>query len=973
MGTIRTWTARLASLFRRRALDERLDEELGFHVEMAARELEARGMSPEEARRTARLRLAPGGALERIRERHRAGRGVPALESLVQDLRYAVRTMRKSPGFTAVVLLSLALGIGTNSAIFSVVDALLLKGLPVDGADRLVIVTKDHGAGEPDPLFSYPAFRLLQDSATVCSGLMAVTDDFTAVVRPLGAAPGTGAAAGARSAGPEAAAVPAPGGPRAPGRPAGGAGGDEDTETADAQLVSGNLFATLGVVAAAGRTFTAGEDAVPGGHPVAVLSYAYWQKRFGGDPGMVGAALSVNGSPVTVVGILPRGFRGVLADEAPDLFLPVTLRDTVRYRGSMHIDGPDDPKQPVWHQVNQHWLEVLAKRRPGVSLERARTVLGVLFEREKQAELLGRKNQDDRRQVEAEKLLVAPGWRGLADRRGSLTRPLLILLGLAGLVLLIACTNVATLLMARADRRRKEMAVRLGIGAGRSRLLHQLVTESLLLAGMGGALGLLLAAWGSRLLLRLVSQGTDPVPLDVDLDWRKVAFALGAALVTGLAFGLLPALQATRVDLAGVFKQGDRALRGTGERGGGRLPLGRVLVVAQVGLSLVLLVGAGLFVRSLQNLMRVDPGFATGGLVTATVNPSLLRGYGTDRLNTLYERLVERLEAIPGVRSASLSRSRLLSGSRHTSNISLPGYVQRPDEDMDVEHLTVTAEYLSTVGLHLLAGRPLLPTDRAGTPRVAVVNQAMVRRFLPPGSPVGRRFGFGGPEHANEIEIVGLVKDGKVHNLGEKTPPLVFLPTAQIPATEQEQAVLRDLELRLEPGGQGAGAAGWVATQLRHAVAEVEPNLPVLEVRTMSEQLSLSLARERAVARLTGFFGGLALLLAAIGLYGVVSFGVERRTGEIGLRMALGAARGEVLGLVMREALLLVAVGVAAGLVAAWMLAQLAAGDLFGVGAHDPATLLGATAALVLVALVAGFLPARRAAGVEPTEALRYE
>jgi predicted permease len=562
-------------------------------------------------------------------------------------------------------------------------------------------------------------------------------------------------------------------------------------------------------------------------------------------------------------------------------------------------------------------------------------------------------------------------------------------------VLLIACTNVATLLMARADRRRREMAVRLGIGAGRSRLLRQLVTESLLLAGLGGALGLAFAAWGSRLLLRLVSQGTDPVPLDVDLDWRKTAFALGAALITGVAFGLLPALQATRVDLASVLKQGDRAVRGAAGRGGRggrcgqRLPFGRLLVVAQVGLSLVLLVGAGLFVRSLQNLMRVDPGFAPGGLVTARINPSLLHDQSGPHLVALYERLIERLEAIPGVRSASLSRSRLLTNSASSSNISLPGYVQRPDEDMDVEHLTVTPEYFATVGLRLLAGRALLPRDRAGAPRVAVVNEAMVHRFLPRGVAIGRRFGFGGPEHANEIEIVGVVRDGKVHRLGERTPPLVFVPAAQIPVGQEEQAVLRDVELRLapsapggpgDPGGHRAadGAAdedtgAWVGAQLRRAVAEVAPDLPVLDVTTMSEQLALSLARERAVARLTGFFGVLALLLAAIGLYGVMSYGVARRTGEIGLRMALGSERREVVSLVMREVVLLVGLGVATGLAAAWALARLAESDLFGIGAHDPVTLVCATAALVLVALVAGFLPARRAAGVEPMEALRYE
>lgn len=864
---------------------------------------------------------------------------VPPLETLILDLRYAGRAMRKSPGFTAVALVSLAFGIGTNSAIFSVVDALLLKGLPVPDADRLSVLHKQYG-DDRNPLFSYPAWQRFQDSAAVCTGVVAVTDDFVATARPLGE--------------------------RWPGRTG---GTDDATETADAQLVSGNLFSVLGVGAVAGRIFTAAEDVVPGGHPVAVISYGYWERRFGRDPAVVGQVLALNGLPVAVLGVLPRSFRGVIADEAPDVFLPLTLRETVKFRGSMHVDGPETQGQPVWSQVNQHWLQLMAKRRGGVSLGRAYAALAVLFEREKQAEMVGRTDADDRRQLQAQRLVAEPGRRGLAEGRETLTRPLLVLMSLAGLVLLLACTNVATLLLARADRRRKEMAVRLGIGAGRPRVLRQLVTESLLLAGLGGALGLAFAAWGSRLLLRLVSQGADPVALDVELDWRKVAFALGVALLTGLAFGVVPALQATRVDLAAVLQQGARAMKGAG-RGGHRLPLGRVLVAAQVGLSLVLLIGAGLFVRSLQNLMRVDPGYVTGGLVLAKIDPRLV-DYPAGR-HALYERLVERLQAIPGVRSASLSRSRLLSNNMSTSNVSVPGYNPRPDENMDLQHNTVTPQYFATVGLTLLEGRTLAASDRKGAARVAVVNQAMVRRFLPPGSAIGRRFGYGGPEHSREIEIVGVVKDAKYHKLDELAAPLAYEPVAQIEPGLHGADLLSDVELRVDPAA-GPAAVTWVAARLRGAIAEVAPGLPVLSITTMSDQLARSLARERAVARLTGFFGLLALVLAAIGLYGVMSYSVARRTGEIGLRMALGAARAQVLAIVMRETLILVAIGVVAGFAVSWMLARLAASQLFGLGAHDPATLAVATAALVAVALLAGYLPSRRAAGVEPMVALRDE
>jgi predicted permease len=866
-----------------------------------------------------------------------------AIEAALQDLRYALRMMRKSPGFTAAAVLSLAFGIGTNSAIFSVVDALLLESLPVPAAGDLVVLAKNEG-GRRMRLFSFPAYRNLEQSAAVCSGVIAVAESRPAVVRPLAAAAGA-------------------------------------AETAEAQLVSGNFFSVLGGGLAAGRPFTSAETAAPGAPAAAVLSYGYWQRRFGRDPGVVGRSLQVNGVPLTVIGVTRRGFRGVRTDEAPDLFLPVSLRDTLRYRGSTHTTmSSADPDLPVWNQPNVHWLDLMARRRPGVSTERAAAVLEVLFQREKLAELAGNADPDERKLVLGQQLLVEPGSRGISTLRVALGRPLLILMTVAALVLLIACANVANLLLARADRRRKEMAVRLGVGAGRGRLVRQLATESLLLAGLGGVLGLLFAGWGSRLLLGVLSRHASPIPLDVDLDWRKIAFALAVALATGLGFGLAPALQATRVDLAASLRQGAGTLAGGGASGAGaaggrrgRLPLGRALVAAQVGLSLLLLVGAGLFVRSLQNLLAVDAGFAGGGVVTAAIDPRLL-GYDDARLLDLYRRLVDRLEAIPGVRSASLSNYRPLSGSTSSTGVAIDGYRERRDEDMEVYNLLVTPRYFETLGVPLRAGRGFTPRDGPKAPRVAVVNEAMVRRFFPQGSPLGRRIGLGGPDHGRDIEIVGVAKDVKVRRLDERTPPMVYQPVAQ------SVQVLHDLELRVAggagaggSGGDGAARAGGIAGQLRRAVAEVEPNLPVLEVTTMGEQLALSLARERAIARLTGFFGLLALLLAAIGLYGVMSYAVSRRTGEIGLRMALGAERGRVLGMVLLETARLIAAGVAAGLAAAFALTRLLAGQLFGIGANDPATLAVATGTLIAVALLAGFLPARRAADTEPMAALRYE
>jgi predicted permease len=930
LGSLRSAAARLLGSLRKRPLDARLDEELRFHLDMQERDNLARGMSREEARRAA---LRSFGAVEPLKEQYRTRRGVPFLDTFAQDLRYALRMLRKSPGFTAVALLSLAFGIGANVAIFSVVDALLLKPLPVRGAERLMVLQKRDASGDKLGLFSYSAFRRLSEPASraVCSAIIAATAEVTAVVRPEGE------------------------------RPA--AAGDLQDNATD-ELVSGNFFSALGVAPAAGRTFTAeeaAEEAVPGAHPVAVISYGYWQRRFGRDPRVVGRVLRINGSPVTVVGVAPRGFVGVTADEAPDLFLPLSLRDAVRYRGDIYADGPTNPDAPPWQQVSLHWLQLLAQRRPGVGPAQAGAVLGVLLRREVQAEAAVLADAEERRYVQGLTLALEPGARGLANTRERLGNPLLILLGTSALVLLIACANLANLLLARADSRRREMAVRLGIGAARGRLVRQLLTESLLLAGLGSALGLLLAYWGSRFLLTLVGSGDAPLPLDVALDGRKLAFAAAAALATGIAFGLAPALQATRVDLTASLKAGSKALAGDplGKRRGLRLPLGRLLVAAQIALSLVLLVGAGLFARSLRNLMDVDTGFERGRLVTATVEPRL-RGYDQAHLATLYDRLLGRLAALPGARSASLSLHPLMSNSGRSSTLSLPGYTPRQGEDMNVRLTLVTPSFFATVGMPVVAGRSLGPGDRAGAPLVAVINETFARRFFPRGSALGRRFGFSDHADRGDYEVVGVVRDAKYNRLGEPTKRMAFFPVAQ------QMEALHSVEVRLD-----SAVTAPFAGVLRRAIAEVDPDLPVLGVASMSERLERSLSRERAVARLTGFFAVLALLLASVGLYGVLSYNVARRSGEIGLRLALGAPRRRVLTLILRDTAQLIAIGAGTGVLAALATTRVAASQLFGITARDPLTIAIATLALVAVALLAGFLPARRAAGTDPMVALR--
>ena len=1000
MRGMRGWAVRFLSLFRRRQLDARLDDELGFHLEMAARDLEARGLGPQQARRQARLAFGPGGSTEPLKERYRAQRGVPALETLGRDLRYALRMMRKSPGFTAVALLSLAFGIGTNCAIFSVADALLWKPLPVADAERLVVLGRREG-GEAVRLFSYPAFRRLAeaDAATPEAGsagsvtaragaatpgvgpATAQAGSATAGLGPAGSAtaglgPAESATVGlglARSATAGVVAVssefetvvrpetaPPPRADLGAGMsPPADFGTGSAQEIAVAQLVSGNFFSVLGVGTAAGRTFAAADDVPPGGQPLAVMSYGYWQRRFDRDPAVVGRVLRVNGAALTVIGVAARGFFGVAADQAPDLFLPLTLRSAVKYQGDAMTDGPVTHGAPVWREVNFHWLNLVARRRPGAGLEQTSAALNVLFEREKQAQAATRSEPPARRALLTQRIEVAAAASGLGESRGRLGRPLVILLAVAGLVLLIACANLANLLLARADRRRKEMAVRLGIGAGRGRLLRQLLAESLLLAGLGGALSLLFAYWGSRFLVGLMATADAPLALDVTLDWRQLAFAAGAALLTGLGFGLAPALRATGVDLAASLRAGAGAL-GDGGQGRRGMPLRRLLVAAQIAMSLLLLVGAGLFVRSLQNLMRVDTGFERDRLLQVTIGPRLL-DYDDRRLAVLYERLVARLEALPGVRAASLSLYGLMTTYGRYGDVVLPGYTSRADEDMAAAVSVVTPRYFETTGIRLLGGRGFTAGDREGAPEVVIVNQAFARRFFARGPVLGRRFGLS-LQHSSQFEVVGVARDAKLNRLGETTRPLVYFAAAQ------EIEAFHDIQVRV-----AGGATAAVAGELRGAIAEVSPGLPVFAITTMGEQLVRSLARERAVARLTGFFGLLALVLAAIGLYGVMSYSVARRTNEIGLRLALGAPRRQVLGLVLRETAQLIAIGVAAGLAAALAGTRVAASQLFGISAHDPATLAVATLAMAAVALLAGFLPARRAADTDPMTALRYE
>jgi predicted permease len=852
-------------------------------------------------------------------------------ENLGKDLRLAVRMLGKSRAVAAVAVLSLALGLGGVTALFSLIDAVMLRRLPVADPGRLVSFSFANGPNEGR--FSYPMLQYARQRSRSLTDLIAYTREALLVAR-VAAAP----------AAPSAAASPA-------------VAGEAPAESANGQLVSGNFFSALGVRPALGRLLGPGDDLVPGGHPLAVISYGYWQRRFGSQPEAIGRVVMINGSPFTIIGVAPRGFFGVLVGSAPDFFLPVMMQREIRYRNNSSIYAEVDLEQPWVLEPHISFLNLIGRLRPGATPARARAELDLLFHQFTAGAFAGSADHDSLLELQKIRVAAAPADRGVSPLRGQYAQPLLILMCAAGLVLLIACANIANLLLARAAGRRKEIAVRLSIGATRGRLVRQLLTESLLLAAAGGAAGVLVAFWGRRLLLGLAAIDASTLSLDAGLDLRMLAFTAGASLCTALVFGVVPALQATRVDVAAHLKEGGRTLQGAGaERS--RVPVGKLLVIAQVSLSLLLLIGSGLFLRSLGNLDQVKPGFARDHLLLARLNPRLL-GLSDAQLANLYQRLLDRVVALPGVRSTSLSLHPLLSGSSRTSSAKVAGYTPRPTESMEVQVMLVTPGYFDTVGMQLVEGRAMGPQDRAGAAAVAVINQAMARRFFPPGPVAGRRLGL--KKRADETEIVGMVRDARMNSLKEEAPPTVFLPVAQ------EVDALGDLEVRT------AGDPGALAAALRQALREVEPGLPIISIRTLEEQIGRSLGSEHAVARLTAIFGLLALALAGIGLYGVMAYGVARRTNEIGLRMALGARRASILGLVLRETLLLTAVGIALGLPAALAAAPLAKSQLFGLTASDPPTLAIATLLMILVTATTGLLPAQRAASVDPMIALRAE
>jgi predicted permease len=903
---------RLRSLFARDRVDAELRAELDFHLAEQTAELVASGMDPRRAREAALRAL---GDLTRFEEECRDMRQTRWLETFLQDLRYGLRSLRLSPLFTVMATLSLALGIGANTAIFSFTDALLLRQLPVHDPGRLVAVgdpARTHslssGSVRSD-LFSVPMYRELRDRNDVFSGLYAS---------------GRG------------------------GRIAVGIEGAAKPETARGRFVSGNFFAVLGVPALRGRTLTADDDRAPGASPYVVISHDYWARRFGNDPGIVGRSLTLNDHRFTIVGVTGPGFFGDVVGTSADLWAPLSMQPQL------------NPGRDFLDRWDRNFLLLMGRLKPGVTLPQAATAIDALFARVVETRaggaidpLLVSPYASDPTALHVQ---VGPGGAGFSSLRPQFAKPLPTLMAIVALVLLIACVNIANLLLERATGRQKEISVRLALGAGRGRLLRQLLTESLVLALLGGALGVLFAYWADVGLLHLVGIQGSPA-FDLRPNPLVLAFTAGVALLTAFVFGLAPALRATRVELAPALRERSRSLAGVHPR---RWPLGKVLVVVQFALSLLLLVGAGLFGRTLINLQRLDLGFDRRGLLMLQVDP-IGSGHTQEQVAPLLTELTARLRALPGVQRVSFSENGIFSGTESRTSIAFVGRPPLADGADDVDYDQVGPDYFASVGIPIRRGRGISADDRPGTPRVAVVNEAMASFYFPGEDPIGKRFvDTDVPDVV--YEIVGVAGDARDHDLRNAVARRYYYSALQNGA--DLSAV--NFEIR------GARPAA-LAEPVRAAVQAFDPRLTILDLAPLTLNIDGSIRDEHLVAKLSAVFGLLALVLAAIGLYGVVSHAVARRTGEIGIRVALGAGHRRVLWMVLRETLALALAGIAVGLPGALISARVVSSRLFGLSTHDVPTLAAATGILVAVALVAGAVPGSRAARLDPTEALREE
>jgi predicted permease len=893
---------RVRMLLRRNRFQLDLEEEIRLHLEMRQQEYEADGMDPTAARHAATRNF---GNAALLKEKSHMTWGWGWLEGFVQDTNYGVRSMLRSPALTMVAVLSLALGIGANAAIFSFINAVLLRSLPVQQPQELVLLGTGAWNGAADAwaiteLYSYPMFRAMQQRNLVFS-------DVATVMSISGETHGT-------------------------------VEGRSDTEPIKTQLVSGNYFSMLGVPAAIGRTLSEADDSSEGEHPVLVVSHRWWEHSLASDPQVVGKTVSLGTTVFTIVGVAAPEFFGTKVGEAPDVWAPMSMMKSV---------------PPNWDGYKDNMFQsnyILGRLKPGVSMQQAESNVNLVYNQTLRQFHGGTLSPKEEAGLAKAYIPLTPMANGLSSLRGEFSLPLQVLMIVTSLVLLIACANIANLLLARGTARAREFAVRQAVGAKRMRLVRQLLTESLLLAIVGGIVGIALAAVADRMLLHMLSGGADPMPLDVSLDRRLLFFTMAVTLLTAALFGTIPALRATKLELTSALKDGG------GGAAGAKSPLGKALVVTQVALSLVLMVGATLFVRTLMNLSHVDTGFKTDHVLRLDIDSTVTQLKNSDpRMIAMFREIEDRVNATPGVRAASFASFLFRQGSWN-STVKVVG--MDTSENVNVKHNIIGDRYFDAMQIPLLAGRAFNAHDTTTSQKVGIIGETMAKELFPANSnPLGHHYLVGG----NDTEVVGVAKDVKVDRLQEPKQYIDYIPNPQHPWEYGTLAV------RYEGSFEIASHA------VQQAIHDVNHSLPISNVMTLDDQVQRSIMNQRLVAKLSAFFGLLAVVLSSIGIYGLMSYVVSRRTNEIGIRMALGAARANVLWLVMREILLLVGVGVALGVPVAWAAGRIVHEMLFGMSGADSASMLGSIAALMLVGLLAGNLPARRASRVDPMLALRHD
>jgi predicted permease len=889
---------RILSFFLRRRSDREFASEIQDHLALLKDRYIRQGMTAQEAEYAARRQF---GGIAQLQETRRDRAGFPSLEHAIKDVTYGLRALLRNPGYTAVAALSLALGIGVNTAIYCVTNALFLRSLPIADPERLVMVTIPlikRGEVIFGQSFSYPQYRNLRDHSRQLEGVLCFRTHFLSVT--------TGAV----------------------------------TERISGAAISGNYFQLLGVRPVLGTAIEPSDDVTPGSGgtrgPVAVVSHKFWQRRLGANPSVIGQTIEINGHQFTIIGVAPPHFSGTDAGEAPDVYAAMMMQSALMPENRNALE-----------QRRNVWLRVMGRLKPGGDPRQAEAELSLLQQQFRQEDLSRMKDvsPERRRAMMEQRIALLPGATGTFGLRRQFGTLVAILTVVAGVVLLISCANVANLSLARAAGRQREIAVRLALGATRRRLISLLLSETLLLALAGTVLGLLLARWARDLLVRAL---VTTQHLDASIDWRVLAAAIAMGAAAGILCGLAPALQAGRSGLTQALKMESAAFRG-------RFPLRSALVAVQVALSVILLIAAGLFLRTLLNLRSVDPGFNRQNIVLASTDPEL-SGYSTERARLYYRNLLEAARAIPGVRLASMADSSPLDN--HTF---WDIYVPHSREQLSAQVTQIADGYFEMMNIRLLLGRDISVQDRDGSPRVAIVNETFARTFFPNENAIGQRFGSARGEF--NIEIIGVAQDSKYQGLREPAPqPMLYVPFTQ-------NHLFAPMIVHARTGAHPAT----VIAALREQVRRLDPKMPVYNVRTVEEQIDLALAEENLMATVAGLFGFLAVALSAAGVYGVMAFAVSRRAREVGIRVALGAASGAIHRMMLRDAALLVAAGVVVGVPVAYALARLAASRFFGVTPGDAVSIVLAVGTLSVAALLAAWIPARRAARVDPIQALRAE